>query len=409
MGLFDDSGLDVLNPSDFSGSFSGAPLMDSSWTAMSSPSLNVGGSASDSGGWFGDLKDVAGRVWGSAPTKDMQGSGVSGFLSDLGSVAKTVMPLAQIGGGIASFLAQRDAMKQLDRTGRTTQQATGQQIASAQTAQRSAEQAQEIAPKVVDLAPRIEAVADSVRPVMERAQATGDEMRRVASDVDPLAQRAATLSSDLQRTGADTRSMTVDPVVTFAADRLARAQRGEIPPQIQAQIDRWKSGALQQARDYLARAGMGDSTAMLQMERTIDEQANAAAANFLMNEEKQALMAFDQARQGFATTGDLYSRAGAPLKDAAGMYDTEASILGKSLASDELALRGLDLEALIRGRAGAAYGTAGNILAGAGAAASGAGQTAGGAARTTQNEQIQIEQLLAAINNALGRLGGRAA
>lgn len=347
MGAFDEGGADLLNAGDYRGSFSGAPLADTSWTAQMPP--NAGGAGGGGGFWSG-LSDAASKVWGASGTKDATGSGVLGALDDFGKVAKTVMPVAQIAGGIGSFIAQRDAMDQLKRRGTLQDQANRSVMEN----------------------------VNAARPLAAEASNVAGDIRSTAAKVDPLAAGAAEIPGQLRAMNSAFQTGNIDQVQSYAAERLARAQRGEIPPAIQAQIDTWKTGALQVARDRLARSGQGDSSSLDSLESSIDQMAKGMAAKFLQDEEKQALAAFDQARAGVATAGAMYGTEGAQYGNAANIYGSEVND---------------------QARAGEVLGIGGNIL-------SNAGRTAGGVAGAQQNDAAQIAQLIAAAQQELSRLTG---
>ena len=354
LGNFSLSGSDTFDPyggGNYSLGGGSPPLMDTSWLTQMTP--QAGGDASPGGGgggFWGDFANTASKLWGSSPTKSEQGTGFLGGLSDLGGIAKAVMPLASIGTGIASFMNQRDSMDQMERRGRVQDRALESQIATA-------EQARPMAAQTVDIS---------------------NDIRNVAGNVGPLAERTAAIAPEVRSLTNNVRDQIMAPQQTFAADRLARAQRGEIPPAIQAQIEQWKAGELQKARQYFARAGTPDSTMMASVEADIERKAQAAAGEYLQNEEKMALAAFEGARGSAATAGGLYGTEGAALGTAANIFGSEANDLAQ---------------------AGNVLGVGGNILAGAGRNAAGASVTAGA-------EQQQIAQLIAAIQAQLGRLNG---
>lgn len=76
------------------------------------------------------------------------------------------------------------------------------------------------------------------------------------------------------------------PVAQFGAQELSQATAGKIPAAIQAQIDQWAQAAKAKALDYLARAGIADSSAKEQWMAMIDQQAQAMAASALENEQQ---------------------------------------------------------------------------------------------------------------------------
>ena len=171
----------------------------------------------------------------------------------------------------------------------------------------------------------------------------------------------------------------MDPSIAYATERLARAQRGEVPQAVQAQIDLWRQGALQKARDYFARSGQGDSTSMVSMENYIDQQAKAAIAQYLMQEESSAITAMEGGRGGATTAGQLLDAEGRAYQGGAQILGSEANDLGV---------------------AGNVLGVGGNIL-------TGGGRVAGGVSQQMQAEQQSLAQLIAATEQALARMGAQ--
>lgn len=78
----------------------------------------------------------------------------------------------------------------------------------------------------------------------------------------------------------------------FGRNEIARAEAGQVPPAVQAQIDQWTQGAKQQAMDQAARTGQGDSTQLKQWLAWIDQQAQAMKASYLGQEETMGLNAY---------------------------------------------------------------------------------------------------------------------
>jgi hypothetical protein len=102
------------------------------------------------------------------------------------------------------------------------------------------------------------------------------------------------------------------PIAGFSAEQLQLAQQGQIPPAIQAQINQWKQAAKQQAADFAARTGQGDSTTLQSWYQWIDQQAQAMQASALQNMEQLGIQAggtaggiLGQAMQGASAQGNL--------------------------------------------------------------------------------------------------------
>jgi hypothetical protein len=84
-------------------------------------------------------------------------------------------------------------------------------------------------------------------------------------------------------------------------DLISKAQAGQLTPAMQATIDKFKSDALSQAKQYLANSGQGnDSTALQNMQQNIDVQAMGMVKQFtdqMYQEGLQALQIADGATQ----------------------------------------------------------------------------------------------------------------
>ena len=113
-------------------------------------------------------------------------------------------------------------------------------------------------------------------------------------------------SQQLQQEMTRQAAGAAQPVTQFGAEQLALAQQGQLPAPIEEQINLWKTGAIQKARDYLARIGQGDSKALLDWESWIGQQAVAMRA--------QALQ--DMQRLGVTALTGAASQAGAGAESA---------------------------------------------------------------------------------------------
>jgi hypothetical protein len=267
--------------------------------------------------WYDNLGALAGKVTGWDSGK--------GWLDNLGSVAKAVTPFATLGGGIFSAYNQLQAQQDAAKAGKLAREAQGVQLANAKQA----------------------------GPMAQEAMATS----RLN---EPLAQRTEAISP-LVRTGV------TDPVLGYADERLRGAMAGEIPPAIEAGIQRWGQAAKAQMLTYLAKSGQSESSARYEMERAIDEQMEAKRGEYLQSTEKAALGAYQQGQAGYAGEADIN-------RVAAG----------------------------IRGQEVAGMGTAGNILQGATAGA-------GNVAQQANAERALLAKLINDINQNLSKVLGAAA
>lgn len=88
---------------------------------------------------------------------------------------------------------------------------------------------------------------------------------------------------------------------TQGRDLVAKAQSGQLTPGQQAQIQRWTQSQMGAARQYLINSGQGtDSTAMLQLQANVEQQALAISQGFLdqsFNQGMQMMQIGDQATQ----------------------------------------------------------------------------------------------------------------
>jgi hypothetical protein len=100
-----------------------------------------------------------------------------------------------------------------------------------------------------------------------------------AADNAKTARRAA----DIQASSAERAAAAAAPLTNFGEAQLKAATAGQIPEAEQAMIDEWVRGAKQQAMDYLARSGQGDSSTMQDWAAWIDKQAVAMKGSALGN------------------------------------------------------------------------------------------------------------------------------
>ena len=83
-----------------------------------------------------------------------------------------------------------------------------------------------------------------------------------------LAERSAGRQDQLSREQQNVAA----PLQQFSSDQLARASRGELPPDVEARIQETIRNMRQQWNDRLARGGQGDSTGLQQIEDWIAER-----------------------------------------------------------------------------------------------------------------------------------------
>jgi hypothetical protein len=127
----------------------------------------------------------------------------------------------------------------------------------------------------------------------------------------------------LQQETARQTQAAAAPLAQFGTKQLALAESGALPPAIQAKIEEWKAGAIQQARDYAARSGQGDSMMLTEWESWINQQAEAMAASYLQEMQQLGV-------QGLTAGAGALSGAGAT---AGGVQQTA---MGQSHAIENL-------------------------------------------------------------------------
>lgn len=118
-------------------------------------------------------------------------------------------------------------------------------------------------------------------------------------------------SADTQERLAGQAEAAAAPVSAYSADRLGMAQRGEVPPAVQAEIDQWLQQARQRWYDYLARSGQGDSQARVQIDAYLDQQAAAFKSQYLRDLEQAGVNAAGTAGGILAGAANTNARVGA--------------------------------------------------------------------------------------------------
>lgn len=124
--------------------------------------------------------------------------------------------------------------------------------------------------------------------------------------------RLAEQAAQQQKRLAQQAETVASPLAGFSQEQLQLARQGQIPPAIQAQIDQWRNAARQQAADFAARSGQGDSTTLQSWYSWIDQQAQAMAAQALQNMEQIGIQAggtaggvLGQAMQGVQSQANI--------------------------------------------------------------------------------------------------------
>ena len=92
------------------------------------------------------------------------------------------------------------------------------------------------------------------------------------------------------------------PIFQGGADATARALRGEVPGGVEAQIQEWRRGALQLARDQMARSGGGSSSQLASWEAWIERQATSMRGAWIKDQLDYGLKSADTGR-GLLNTG----------------------------------------------------------------------------------------------------------
>jgi hypothetical protein len=105
------------------------------------------------------------------------------------------------------------------------------------------------------------------------------------------AQQQAAEQMKIQKRAQGLQEAAAVPLSNFGQAELRHAEAGQVPQAVQAQIDLWKQGAKQKARDYLARAGIADSSTAAQWDAWIDQQGEAMKVQALQSESQQGIAA----------------------------------------------------------------------------------------------------------------------
>lgn len=126
-----------------------------------------------------------------------------------------------------------------------------------------------------------------------------------------MAKRAA----EMQERASGEAMAAGQPAREFATTEFARAAAGQVDPAIQSQINLWAQGAKQQAMDYLARAGIADSSTAQTWLAWIDQQAQAMKSEALQRQQGLAIQATSAAAGAFGTAGSVAGAEGAGARE----------------------------------------------------------------------------------------------
>jgi len=142
-----------------------------------------------------------------------------------------------------------------------------------------------------------------------------------ASQQAGIAKRAAKTQAQV----AAQAQQTAAPLAAFSQSSLEQAQQGKIDPSIQTQIDLWAQGAKQQAQQYAAASGQGQSQQLTTWLSWIDQQATAMKAQALQDEQSKGIAAGGQA-------GGILSAASGAAAGAGQTANTQAQSIEALIA-----------------------------------------------------------------------------
>ena len=124
---------------------------------------------------------------------------------------------------------------------------------------------------------------------------------------------------------ARTAAAAAQPLTSYGKTQLDAATQGRVPDAERARIEEWKAAALHQVRDYLARAGLGDSEALLQWTNYIERQAKAMEAGAITQEAQLGISAS-------GTAGNILAGAAGAEGQVAGRATQESASLDQLIA-----------------------------------------------------------------------------
>lgn len=184
---------------------------------FSSPGVDsmTGAAPTGGGGMMSGLSDAASGI----------GAGIRSVTGPLGDVAKSVLPIAQIGTGIMGAVGNIQAAGNLADQSRIQRQGLRSQLDSATQA------------------------------------------REMAGNV----------------------SAPAGTLVNFGQEQINRAQAGEVDPAMQSIIDRWKNGAKQQMLQRLASSGQATSSTAAQLDQILEQMAVSMKGELLQSMKAQGV------------------------------------------------------------------------------------------------------------------------
>lgn len=109
------------------------------------------------------------------------------------------------------------------------------------------------------------------------------------------AAKQASEQQKIQRHAQQLQEQAAVPLTNFGQSQIKAAQAGQVPQAVEAQIQQWKQGAMQQVRDLFARMGIPTGTSETSAEQLVEQQAVAMRANWLQSEAQQGVGALSAA------------------------------------------------------------------------------------------------------------------
>ena len=103
-----------------------------------------------------------------------------------------------------------------------------------------------------------------------------------------LQKQIGTQTKNIER-GQAQASAAAAPAVAFGTETLNRAAGGNLTPAMQAQIDQWVAQKKADAHARLASMGMGNSTAINQLDQLIEQQAMSMKGQMLSQQQETGL------------------------------------------------------------------------------------------------------------------------
>ena len=122
------------------------------------------------------------------------------------------------------------------------------------------------------------------------------------------------------------------PLTQFGSKQLELALAGQLPPAIESQIDNWKRGAMQQAADYAARSGQGDSQMLTQWQSWIEQQAAGMRANYIGELQRSGVTSLTAGAGAFGQAGSQAGQMGQTAAQAGGGLETLISSANAALS-----------------------------------------------------------------------------